>query len=74
MMSSMEDRLTRLEEQSYFQEQALAELNQALTRQQFQLDEMGKRLILAEGRIAALLPLFEEGGKHSPPPHYGTFI
>ena len=73
-MSFMEDRLTRLEEQSYFQEQALAELNQALTRQQFQLDEMAKRFILAEERIAALLPLLEERGQHSPPPHYGTCI
>jgi len=70
----MEDRLTRLEEQSYFQEQALAELNQALMRQQFQLDETAKRLMLAEERITALLPLLEEGGRNSPPPHYGTSI
>ena len=73
-MSSLEDRLARLEEQNYFQEQALAELNQALTRQQFQLDETEKRLILAEARIAALLPLLGEGRKNGPPPHYGTFI
>ncbi|MDR0466798.1 MAG: SlyX family protein [Deltaproteobacteria bacterium] len=70
-MPSPEDRLARLEEQSYFQEQALAALNQALTRQQFQLDGMEKRLALAEKRIAALLPLLEEG-ESSPPPHYGT--
>ena len=73
MMSSMEDRLTRLEEQNYFQEQALAELNQALTRQQFQLDETAKRLIVAEEHISALLRLLEEGGKNTAPPHYGTF-
>jgi len=71
-MPSTEDRLARLEEQSYFQEQALAALNQALTRQQFQLDEMEKRLISAEKRITALLPLLEEEGKNIPPPHYGT--
>ena len=71
-MPSTENRLARLEEQSYFQEQALAELNQALTRQQFQLDEMEKRLALAEERIAVLLPLLEEGGRNAPPPHYGT--
>jgi SlyX protein len=71
-MPSIEDRLTRLEEQNYFQEQAIAELNQALTRQQVQLDEMEKRLALAEERIAVLLPLLEEGGQSAPPPHYGT--
>jgi len=71
-MPSTEDRLARLEEQSYFQEQAVAELNQALTRQQFQLDELEKRLALAEERIAALLPLLDEGGQSAPPPHYGA--
>ncbi|MDR0238797.1 MAG: SlyX family protein [Deltaproteobacteria bacterium] len=74
MMPSAEDRLARLEEQNYFQEQVLAELNQALTRQQFQLDEMEKRLMVAEERINALLPLLEEGGKNTAPPHYGTCI
>ena len=71
-MPSTENRLARLEEQSYFQEQAIAELNQALTRQQFQLDEMEKRLALAEARITALLPLLDEGGHSAPPPHYET--
>ena len=71
-MPSTENRLARLEEQSYFQEQAIAELNQALTRQQFQLDEMEKRLALAEERIAVLLPLLDDGGPSTPPPHYGT--
>ena len=74
MMLSTADRLTQLEEQNYFQEQAIAELNQALTRQQFQLDEMEKRLIFAEKRIAALLPLLDEGEVNAPPPHYGTLI
>jgi len=71
-MPSTENRLARLEEQSYFQEQAIAELNQALTRQQFQLDEMEERLALAEERIAVLLPLLDDGGQSTPPPHYGT--
>ena len=72
MMPSTEDRLARLEEQSYFQEQTIAELNQALTRQQRQLDEMEKRLALTEKRVTALLPLLEEGGQSAPPPHYGA--
>jgi len=71
-MSHTENRLVRLEEQSYFHEQAIAELNQALTRQQFQLDEMEKRLIVAEKRITALLSLLEEGGGNTTPPHYGA--
>ena len=71
-MPPTEDRLARLEEQNYFQEQVLAELNQALTRQQAQLDGLEKRLVLAEKRIAALLPLLEESGQSTLPPHYGT--
>jgi len=74
MILSVEERLTRLEEQSYFQEQTLTELNQALTHQQGQLDDIEKRIILAEARITALLPLLEEGGKSSFPPHYDTVI
>ena len=74
MMSPAENRLARLEEQSYFQEQTLAELNQALTRQQLQLDQMEKRLMLAEKRITALLPLLEKEGENNPPPHYETVI
>jgi SlyX protein len=69
---STEDRLARLEEQNYFQEEVLAQLNQVLTRQQAQLDGLEKRLALAEKRIAALLPLLEEGGQSAPPPHYGA--
>ena len=69
-MPTLKERLARLEEHSYFQEQALAELNQALTRQQAQLDETAKRLALAETRIAALLPLLDEGGHSAQPPHY----
>ena len=72
MMPSTEDRLARLEGQSYFQEQALAELNQALIRLQAQLDGLEKRLALAEKRLALLFPLLEEGGQSVPPPHYGT--
>ena len=71
-MASTEDRLARLEEQNYFQEQVLAELNRALIRQQAQLDGLEKRLALAEKRLAALLPLLEEGAQSVPPPHYGT--
>ena len=71
-MPPTEDRLARLEEQHYFQEQALAALNQALTRQQEQLDGLEKRLALAEKRLALLLPLLEEGGQSVPPPHYGN--
>jgi len=74
MPPTEENRLTRLEEQSYFQEQALAELSQAMTRQQFQLDAMEKRLTLAEKRIAALLPLLEEDEGNGLPPHYATLL
>ena len=71
-MPSIEDRLARLEEQSYFQEQTIATLNKGLTHQQFQLEGVEKRLALCEERILALLPLLDEGGQNAPPPHYET--
>jgi uncharacterized coiled-coil protein SlyX len=70
-MLSTEDRLARLEEQNYFQEQLLAELNQELTRRQARIEGLEKRLALAEKRITALLPLLEESGHSALPPHYG---
>ncbi len=68
---SPEERLNRLEEQLYFQERTIAELNRVLIERQAQADELERRLALAEDRLRALLPLLEEGGEQSAPPHYG---
>ncbi|WP_297219190.1 SlyX family protein [uncultured Desulfovibrio sp.] len=66
-------RLIRLEEQAVFQERRLEALNEALIRQQRQLDEMERQL----GDMRRLLRLMwqrmdQEGDapENSLPPHY----
>ena len=71
-MPDTTQRIQRLEEQLYFQEESIKQLNQALTGQQFQLDSLQRRLELAEKRLAALLPLLDAGGEAGLPPHYST--
>ena len=69
-----EERIAKLEETIYFQEQSITELNDALTKQQFQIDEMEKMLKTIKTRLRAFAPLLHEGGSEDgPPPHYGTF-
>lgn len=72
-MKTQEERIAHLEETVYFQDQAIRELNEALTAQQFQMDEMEKRLVAMQTKLRSLLPLVEEGGMDDgPPPHYGS--
>lgn len=72
MTKELEDRLARLEETVYFQEQALRELNDALVRQQAQLDETDRLLAAARERLRSLTQVMEaDGGEDTgPPPHY----
>lgn len=68
-----EERLNRLEERVYFQEQELEALNGALVRQQAQLDEAEKRLADACLMIRVLRELLHqqgEGPENALPPHY----
>lgn len=61
--------MTRLEEQNYFQERALEALNEALIRQQAQVDALQQGLAAAEEKLLALRGLLEQGGEIAPPPH-----
>jgi SlyX protein len=72
MSKELEDRLARLEETVYFQEQALRELNDALVRQQAQLDETERLLEAARERLRSLTRMMEDDGGEDtgPPPHY----
>ncbi|MEG6504375.1 SlyX family protein [Nitratidesulfovibrio sp. 1201_IL3209] len=72
MTKELEDRLARLEETVYFQEQALRELNDALVRQQAQLDETERLLEAARERLRSLTRMMEDDGGEDtgPPPHY----
>lgn len=71
-MPRIEDRLTKLEETVYFQEQTIVDLNEALTNQQKELDESVNRLTTLEDRLRTLtLLLSNDGGEDTgPPPHY----
>ncbi|WP_353118879.1 SlyX family protein [Nitratidesulfovibrio sp.] len=72
MTKELEDRLTRLEETVYFQEQTLRELNDALVRQQAQLDEAERLLEATRERLRSLTRAMEDDGGEDtgPPPHY----
>ena len=67
----MEDRIEDLETRLAFQEHMLEQLNQAVTNQQRQLDDLGALLKLLQKRLgelapARVAPVLEE----KPPPHY----
>jgi len=66
-----EEQIARLEEQAYFQEKLLAQLNEALTGQQKQIDQLEKRLAALEENMTAVLDAaFQDGPVNSLPPHY----
>lgn len=70
-LANKERRIARLEELTFFQEQTIADLNEALTAQQTQMDIQEKRLALLEARFSVLWQnLNEDGGELTVPPHY----
>lgn len=66
----MENRLTRLEEQLYFQEHTLQELNEALLAQQKQLDVMERALKRMEEQEQKLVAMLDNKPENTMPPHY----
>jgi len=72
-MKETKERVAQLEEQIYFQEKTISELNEALTNQQFQIDEMEKKMEAIIIRLRQLSPVLDDGGvDDGPPPHYGN--
>ncbi|WP_165064672.1 SlyX family protein [Desulfovibrio sp. ZJ200] len=69
-MSDAEDRLTRLEEISFFQEEQLRELNDALTLQQEQLDRLEQQIADALAVIRLLRDKLADQPENAPPPHF----
>ena len=64
-------RLERLEEQVFFQDQSLSALNDVITTQQRQLDNMQGRLDAVERKFRELWALVgDDGGEATVPPHY----
>lgn len=68
-LSALDKRLSHLEENDFFQETTIASLNEALTRQQFQIDALEKRLAASEERLRELQELLDDGGEADVPPH-----
>lgn len=69
-----EQRIARLEETLFFQERLLQDLNEALTAQQLQLDQVQQDLSRAQTRIQELHQALDSGSgvDAGPPPHYGS--
>lgn len=65
-----EERMARLEENAFFQERLVGELNAALTDQQRQIDSLERDLREARAQLEELKLLLDDGGVATPPPHY----
>ncbi len=67
----MDDPIIDLQSRLAFQEQTIQELNEVITDQQQQLDQLREELRILEQRIVSLAetqPVSSE--KEPPPPHY----
>ncbi|WP_298033477.1 SlyX family protein [uncultured Desulfovibrio sp.] len=69
-MPDLAQRLTRLEELNFFQEQRLKELDVALLTQQSQLDTLEKKVADALAVIRLLQEKLSEQPDNSLPPHF----
>lgn len=69
-MPDHEQRLTRLEELNFFQEERLKELDAALTIQQDQLDKVEQQLADALALIRLLREKLADQPDDSLPPHF----
>jgi len=65
----MDARLTELEIKVAFQDDLLEELNQVITQQQRQIDELQQRFQQLLEHVLSQ-PLATNGPKHEIPPHY----
>ncbi|WP_291439302.1 SlyX family protein [Desulfovibrio sp.] len=70
MPNMLEDRLTRLEELTFFQEERIEKLDAALTAQQTQLDAVERELADARLVIRALRDKLTQQPENTLPPHF----
>ena len=70
MSHSIEDRLTRLEELTFFQEERIEKLDAALMAQQNQLDAVEQELASARTVIRTLRDKMAEQPENGLPPHF----
>ncbi len=67
----MQDRLAELETRVAFQEQAIQELNDVVTRQQAEIDRLAQGYETLKRQLLELAPsLVADPAEERPPPHY----
>ena len=67
----MDERLAELEVRVSFQDKTIQELNEVVTRQQFQIYQMTKDLVHLKAQLTVLAPsLVVPQDQETPPPHY----
>lgn len=66
----MQEELIELQSQFAFQEQTIAELNEALIAQQQQIDRLQKQLMMLMDRLKELEGEPSPAGVDEKPPHY----
>ena len=67
----MENALEYLETKLIYQEKIIEDLNEVVTTQQRQIDDLLKKLLALEAHVRAILPsITRTPGEESPPPHY----
>ena len=69
-MHDVEERLARLEELTYFQDERLKTLDAALTAQQAQVDRLEKHLAAAAALIRSLRDQIGDKPENALPPHF----
>ena len=71
----MEERVQRLEEDNYFLSRRVRKLDEALTLQQRQLDDLERKLARMSAEVERLKEIASEGTApvNTPPPHYNSW-
>ena len=71
----MEERVQRLEEDNYFLSRRVRQLDEALTLQQRQLDDLERKLARMSAEVERLKEIAEECNApvNTPPPHYNSW-
>ncbi|MCG7585642.1 SlyX protein [Photobacterium proteolyticum] len=70
-IDKLQAQIDELEMKQAFQEQTIEDLNQALTKQQFLIDEMQVQLKYMVGKVKGMEPSnMASESEETPPPHY----
>ncbi|WP_131911160.1 SlyX family protein [Celerinatantimonas diazotrophica] len=71
MTSELQEHIEQLESQLTFQEDTIAQLNDAITNQQWQIDKLTRQLKLLSNKIQQIQPSqIASQSEETPPPHY----